>query len=163
MAGFFRRNPEFEVSALTGDELEAAADLHHARFFHPWSADEIHNLLSQAPVFGFVMHQTNAWIGSPLAGFVLARAVADEAEILTICVAEGFSRAGIGWRLMVAALQEAGVRGAEFMLLEVDAINQPAIGLYRKLGFVEVGRRKAYYAHEDGSRSSALVMRRELG
>ena len=53
--------------------------------------------------------------------------------------------------------------GAEAMLLEVSAENAAALSLYRKLGFVEVGRRKAYYTHDDGTRTTALVMRRDLG
>ena len=93
---------------------------------------------------------------------MLARAAAGEAEILTIGVDERFARAGLGWRLMLAALREAKMRGAEDIFLEVDEVNAAARGLYAKLGFVKVGERKAYYAGADGSRSTALVLRRDL-
>ena len=63
---------------------------------------------------------------------------------------------------MQAALLEARMRGAENIFLEVDETNIAACRLYDKLGFAKVGERKAYYAAADGSRSTALVMRRDL-
>lgn len=98
----------------------------------------------------------------PLGGFVLAREVAGEAEILTVAVADKFARAGLGWRLMQSAIREAMMRGAETMFLEVDNNNASALGLYRKLGFKTVAERKAYYTAKDGTKSTALVMRRDL-
>ncbi len=88
--------------------------------------------------------------------------MAGEAEILTIAVSDKVARFGLGWRLMQAALREAKGRGGEAMFLEVDDGNQAALGLYRKLGFEKAGERPAYYTDENGRRSSALVMRRDL-
>lgn len=160
---FFWRNPEFEFFPLEDEHLGLAAEVHRKCFSHAWSAGELHKLTGHRPVFGFIMRQTNRIVRPPASGFVLSRVAFDESEILTICVDPQFQRCGIGWRLMTAAMREAKARGALHMLLEVDAQNQPAVGLYRKLGFAEVGRRKAYYAQDDGSKSTALVMRRDLG
>ena len=96
------------------------------------------------------------------AGFVLARAVAGESEILSIGIDQRFEGLGLGWRLMQAAIREARMRDAEAMFLEVDEDNARARRLYEKLGFVKVGERKAYYADAQGVRSAALVMRRDL-
>ena len=63
---------------------------------------------------------------------------------------------------MQATLREAEQRGAEEMFLEVEAANMPAVRLYRKLEFLTVAERPAYYEGEGGQRSSALVMRRNL-
>ena len=161
LSDYFTRKPAFEIFPLEKDDAGIAATLHQARFAKPWGEDEFQSLLSQEPVFGFLALREGA-SGRIAGGFVLARVTAGEAEILTIGVDERFGRAGLGWRLMLAALREAKMRGAEDIFLEVDEGNAAARGLYVKLGFAKVGERKAYYAAADGSRSTALVMRRDL-
>lgn len=163
MLKYFTAAPEFDIIAMEGADCAAVAALHASRFPLPWGEDEFASLFSQETVYGFIAMQTNAWAGRPVAGFVLARAVAGEAEILTVAVSERHGRAGLGWRLMRAAMSEANLRGATEMFLEVDSANRAAISLYAKLGFVKVGERAAYYQGADGARSTALVMRRDLG
>ena len=51
--------------------------------------------------------------------------------------------------------------GAEQLFLEVRVSNVPAQGLYRKLGFVEISRRKGYYP-TNGGREDAIVMQKAL-
>ncbi|HEY8613806.1 MAG TPA: GNAT family N-acetyltransferase, partial [Roseomonas sp.] len=93
--------------------------------------------------------------GEPPDGFVFARAMAGEAEILTLAVDPGARRRGLGGALLTAAVTEAGRRGAEVLFLEVSEANAPARALYARAGAMEVGRRRRYYA--DGS--DALVLR----
>ena len=160
---YFTRRTEFDIFPLEEADLIAAAALHRQRFASPWSDGELHSLLVQDTVFGFVARQSNAY-GRPLTGgFVLSRVAAGEAEILTIGVDPRFARLGLGWRLMRAALREARDQAAEAVFLEVDETNVAAIGLYRKLGFVDVGKRRAYYQGAGGTRTAALVMRLDLG
>ncbi|MBB4953050.1 ribosomal-protein-alanine N-acetyltransferase [Agrobacterium vitis] len=159
----FSRKAEFEIIAMDSDDCHDVAELHAQRFARPWNDGEFVSLLLQPNSFGFVVRQTNALMFKPqLSGFVLAREVAGEAEILTIAVHDKAARCGLGWRLMQAAMREARARGGETMFLEVDDGNLSAIGLYRKLGFDKVGERPAYYADASGHRSSALVMQRDL-
>jgi ribosomal-protein-alanine N-acetyltransferase len=54
------------------------------------------------------------------------------------------------------------MRRAEALFLEVDETNRPAIALYKRFGFRQVGRRPNYYSSADGSSAGALVMRRDL-
>ncbi|MGF6254003.1 GNAT family N-acetyltransferase [Ensifer sp. LBL] len=159
---YFTRRTEFDIFPLEEADLIAAAALHRQRFASPWSDGEIHALLVQETVFGFVARQTNGSFRPAFGGFVLSRAVAGEAEILTIGVEPRYARSGLGWRLMQAAMREALVKGSEALFLEVDETNQPAIGLYRKLGFNKVGERRAYYHDKAGQRTAALVMRLDL-
>ena len=161
LSDYFTRKPVFEIFPLETADAGLAAALHQLRFPQPWNDGEFHSLLSQEPVYGFLALKEGA-LGRMAGGFVLARAMAGEAEILTIGVDLRFARAGLGWRLMQAALREARMRGADDIFLEVDEVNHAARGLYGKLGFIKAGERKAYYAAADGSRSSALVMRRDL-
>lgn len=138
-----------------------AAKLHDGAFQRGWSDGEFASLLSQPAVFGFLAVDP-ARPRAQAAGFVLVREAASEAEILSIAVNGSARRAGLGWRLMQAAMREAAQRGAEDMFLEVDESNAAAIALYRKLGFSKVGERSAYYAHDGADRTAAWVMRRSL-
>jgi ribosomal-protein-alanine N-acetyltransferase len=147
---------------MTVDDCVEMSELHGQRFPRRWSDGEFQNLLLQGGVFGFAARQINAFFSKPMAGFVLTREAAGEAEILTVAVSEKFGRQGLGWRLMQAALREASARGAESMFLEVEAANAAAVTLYGKLGFITVGERPAYYKWADGTRSAALVMSRVL-
>ena len=126
-----------------------ALALIHARAFPPgerWGADAIALQLGLPGAFG--------WI-SPGGGMILARVAADEAEILTLAVEAAAQRRGIGGALLGCTIETAYRRGAISMFLEVAEWNRAALALYAQHGFVEVGRRRAYYA----GRADALVLR----
>ena len=56
-------------------------------------------------------------------------------------------------------MQRTARKGARTMTLEARLSNEPALGLYRKLGFKEGGIRRGYYT-DNGE--DALVMWTEL-
>lgn len=116
---------------------EALAVLHEAAFpDDPWPGSAFAALLDNPTTFGFL---------DPAGGLVIARAVAGEAEILTIGVAPPARRRGLARALLAAALAAARARGAETVFLEVEADNAAAIALYRAAGFIAAGRRRDYY------------------
>jgi ribosomal-protein-alanine N-acetyltransferase len=133
------------------DDAAALAHLHAAAFERPWSAMEIHQLLSTGAA-GAVACE---------AGFILWRTAGGEAEILTLAVDPAHRRAGLGRALTLAALKAAAEGGSKVMFLEVAADNPAAIGLYEKVGFASAGVRKAYYVRAGGF-ADALVLRRVL-
>jgi ribosomal-protein-alanine N-acetyltransferase len=94
-------------------------------------------------------------------GFILVRIVADEAEVLTFCVAEGVRRGGLGSALLEEACNIVQRRGGVQIFLEVSQDNLAALTLYRKCGFAEVGRRAAYY-RQGSLAADALVMRKPI-
>ena len=134
---------------------EALAALHRRVFLtpRPWSEAEFTALLADPTVFLLAEPQ----------GFLLGRAVAGEAEILTLAVAPEARRQGIGARLVQAFLSEAAVRAADRAFLEVAADNAAALALYRGAGFAEAGRRRGYFLTPEGSRLDALVLVRAAG
>ena len=136
------------------------ADLHGLSFARAWSEMEVEALLLDKAVTA-----DGAFAGSPagLAGFVLTRLAADEAEILSVTVTPRSRGVGVASRLMRRHLATLRDRGVRLLFLEVAAGNEPALALYRRLGFTEVGRREAYYGAVGGARSDALVMRLPLG
>jgi ribosomal-protein-alanine N-acetyltransferase len=100
--------------------------------------------------------------GRPI-GFSLARAVADEAELLLVAVDPRQRGQGTGGRLVERAMEAARTRGAVKMHLEVRAGNAPARKLYAKSGFQDVGIRPAYYLGSGRERFDAVTMSRQLG
>jgi ribosomal-protein-alanine N-acetyltransferase len=158
---FLRSKRDYSIARLTTNDTGAIALLHREDFARPWSDDEFTSLLAQDTVFGFTVLETGRASAGPV-GFVLARLAAGEGEILTVVVARAHRRHGLGWQLMDAVLRELHAERAEALFLEVDETNLPALHLYRRLGFREVGKRPGYYQTGRGERSGALVMRRDL-
>lgn len=88
-------------------------------------------------------------------GFLVARQTApDEREILNVAVSRNVRGSGLGTALLQQLLTSKRVPGDIF--LEVRESNVAARRLYERLGFVEVGRRGAYY---DDPVETAIIMR----
>ncbi len=158
---FLSRSTEFAVERLAVEDARHLPAIHREDFVRPWSGGEFETLIAQPPVFGFGAWRVGHRAEAP-AGFVLARLAAGEGEILTIAVARAWRRHGLGRELMEAVLRHLHGERAEVLFLEVDETNQPAIALYRRLGFAEVARRPAYYDRPGETKTAALVMRRDL-
>ena len=77
-------------------------------------------------------------------GYGLVRAVLDEGCLEKIAVDPAWRRQGVAAELLAAFLR-FGRAHLAFLTLEVRASNTPAVALYQKLGFQEVGRRRNYY------------------
>jgi ribosomal-protein-alanine N-acetyltransferase len=113
----------------------------------PWEAGTFVSLLTQ-PGMSAVIDDRG--------GFLVLRTILDEAEIITLGVTA--PRQGIARGLMHAAITRAAGQGVTKIHLEVAEQNHPACALYAELGFIQTGRRRAYYA--DGT--SALTLTLEI-
>ncbi|MEP3846169.1 MAG: GNAT family N-acetyltransferase [Paracoccaceae bacterium] len=127
----------------------------HAKCFpqRAWSVAEFESLSNQN---GCIIQST-----PENTGFVLARSVLDEAEILTIAVDPAFRRRGHG-RFLMQTLSDQLVElspPCPTLFLDVSANNIPAYNLYIQLGFVETGRRKGYYRDKAGQTADAVLMK----
>lgn len=106
-----------------------------------WSVDAWRAELRQA--------DRRAWVarhGGMVVGAALFQVVAETADLHRIVVDPGYRRAGLARQLMAAGLSWAADEGATRVVLEVRPDNQGAVELYRGLGFVEISRRRDYYA-----------------
>jgi ribosomal-protein-alanine N-acetyltransferase len=92
-------------------------------------------------------------------GFVVARQVAEEAEILNLAVHLLRRRKGEGGELLKAAMQELLGRQVRRVFLEVRESNTAAIAFYSKHGFYKTGIRASYYRNPE---EAAIVMERKL-
>lgn len=132
----------------------ALAALHAAVFTvpRPWSADEFSSFLNDGISFLLVED----------GGFLLGRAIAGEAELLTLAVEPDRQRQGIGARLVAGFIAQARARGATQAYLEVAANNVAAVAVYQRAGFAKVGQRRGYYTDLDGRKIDALVFAHPL-
>jgi ribosomal-protein-alanine N-acetyltransferase len=135
-------------------DAAALARLHAACFTAPppWSAGEIAGALA-AP---------GAFLLEGPGGFLIGRALAGEAEVLTLAVDPARRRQGTGRALLDRFLQEAAARGAESAFLEVAEDNAAARALYAAAGFRPAGRRRGYARRPDGAAVDALILTRPV-
>jgi ribosomal-protein-alanine N-acetyltransferase len=120
----------------------------------PWDAATLERILALAGGFGYL-----AWQGDTPVGFILARDLAGDVEVLSVGVLPRWRRRGIGRALIDAVVANAERDGLGSIVLEVATENAAARALYAAFGFVQVGRRPGYYC-QTGGRTDALILRR---
>ena len=145
------------IRAATEADNPALAALHSVGFEEHWSAGAMQDLQAMPGAFALIAEED----GAPR-GFVLARSVAGEAEILSIGVHPVVRGRGLGRALLTAAAARAASMAATTLFLEVAVDNRPALGLYTALGFQQTGRRKGYYARAGRPAADALILRVDL-
>ncbi len=141
------------LRAAVRSDGKLLAALNEACLQQAWEPHFFEQVLQSPGGFGLI-----AEANGTAAGFALARAVADEAEILAIGVIRAFRRNGIGRRLLRETTIRATELGASTLFLEVAEGNQPARNLYENHGFRIMGKRKDYYE----GREDALLLRTVL-
>jgi ribosomal-protein-alanine N-acetyltransferase len=102
-----------------------------------------------------------ATLGGEVVGFALARAVFEEAELLLIATHPDFRRRGVGRKLLDSVIAWAKSKSSKLVFLEVREDNK-ALELYFSVGFIQVGRREAYYRGLEDACFAALTLRHEI-
>ena len=150
------RTEPVTLGPLTYADADRCAEL-EAQLFDgddPWPAVAFERELRSK-----TNHYVGARCGDTLVGYAgisrLGRVAPFEHEVHTIGVDPAYQGKGIGRRLLDALLDfaDGGV-----VFLEVRTDNEAAIGLYRSMGFEQIGLRKRYYRV---SGADAYTMRRE--
>lgn len=145
-----------KLRAAAAEDAERLASVHARAFDASWTAPDIARLMQIMGGFALVAEEDD------VIGFILARTMGGEAEILTLAVAPWARRKGVAAALVEATATRARALGAGALFLEVAADNQAARGVYRRAGFEEAGLRRAYYARSGAPAMNALVLRRVL-
>ncbi|MCI7369622.1 MAG: ribosomal protein S18-alanine N-acetyltransferase [Firmicutes bacterium] len=145
----------FEIADVSLEHIAEINELEKLCFSLPWSRQA---LISQLPDD---MHMFIAAIGDDgqVLGYVGMMYVLDEGYISNVAVSPEHRRLGIADTLINALIDRANEKDLSFVTLEVRKSNVPAIELYIKNGFSEVGRRKNYYTKPT---EDAILMTRFL-
>ena len=141
------------IENMTADRVSQVAELEKLCFSDPWSENSVASEL---------MNPLSYWLvaldGDRLLGYVGSQTVVGETDMMNIAVHPEYRRRGVAEKLILALVE--GLKGMEShcLTLEVRASNVPAIALYEKLGFAQVGLRKNYYRNP---MEDALILRKE--
>ena len=142
-----------EILKMTGDHAGKIAQLETVCFSTPWSENSVGEELK---------NPLSLWLlaveGETLLGYVGSQTVMGETDMMNVAVDPDYRRQGLGEKLVLALVEALRERDSHCLTLEVRASNAPAIALYEKLGFAQVGRRPNYYRNP---KEDALILRKE--
>ena len=141
------------IVLMDESHVAAIAELEKRCFNDPWSEKSIATELTS---------KLSCWLvameGETLVGYVGSQSVLGESDMMNIAVHPEHRRKGIAEALVTSLVMELTARGNHSLMLEVRPSNTPAITLYEKLGFTQVGRRPNYYRNP---KEDALILRKE--
>ncbi|MDP1644653.1 MAG: ribosomal protein S18-alanine N-acetyltransferase [Thiobacillus sp.] len=140
------------MRAMTQADVDAVLAIEQAVQRFPWTRGNFIDVLES----GYVC-RVNETDSGEIRGYAILMMAADEAELLSIGVAQAEQRKGLGRAMLGEILGAARERNLQRVFLEVHSSNVAAIALYRSAGFSEIGARRDYYRNADGC-EDALVM-----
>ena len=145
----------YTIVPMDRGHISQMAELERQCFSAPWSeemlAEELYN-----PQASFIVAQRG---DGEVLGYAGLHVVLDEGYVANVAVRPDCRQQGIASALLGVFLRFARANGLAFLTLEVRASNDPAIQLYMKHGFTQVGRRKNYYTKPD---EDAILMTLEF-
>lgn len=143
-----------EYRRMTEEDIPQIVEMEKAYFSDPWSSFAFQSELK---------NPFSVWIVAvdqgKVAGYVGSQTVIDSSDMMNIAVAESYRRQGVAQMLIEKLIDELKERQSMYLLLEVRVSNTPAISLYEKMGFQQIGLRPKYYHNP---REDAYILRKEL-
>ena len=150
-------NAHLQVRPMSVNDLDQVARIEAAAYegsaHTPWTRNQFYDELSQPGRSWWVTHDQGV-----ITGFAGGQLAGSDFEITEVVVAADHRRRGIASRLLARVTYDAQMLNASTASLEVADGNDPALALYRRLGFQQVGRRPGYYP----GGADALIMRATL-
>jgi len=147
----------FTIAPMSLEDIPGVMEIENQSFPIPWIESSFRYELLENPYASLFVGRSRA---SPLVvTFACVWIVDQEMKINNIAVHPRVRSQGVGTRFLRFLLDYASSQGCREVTLEVRPSNDAALALYRKAGFIPVGRRKQYYTdtHED-----AIVMWRRI-
>ncbi len=105
-----------------------------------WTEAQLREELESSHAFLFCCE-----LNGRVIGFCDVHVVADDAHINELCIEPTSRRQGAAHAMMRHAIGLCDALGCSVLSLEVRSKNEPAIALYEKCGFEQVGIRKRFY------------------
>lgn len=145
---------EREVVLLDESSIDDVIELEKACFAYHWTREQFQLGLKDGAYVVLGVRD-----GEALAGYIAFSVIADEMEILNLAVDPARRRQGIGTALLKCAFDICKIRGVTRSFLDVKESNDPALHLYKKFGYFQIGTRKRYYPD---TKEDALLFRHDF-
>lgn len=143
-----------EIITMILDDLEQMKDTLYSDFDNFWSYNILKQELENKNTTYIVAKENNEVVG-----FAGISTCLDEATLNNIVVKKSCRGRGIGGELLESLIDLCGDLHMRTFTLEVDTENAPAIHLYEKFGFKNLGIRKKYY---NGSRDAYIMTKSDF-
>ncbi len=132
-----------EIKKLEKNMIEDVFEIEKT-FFDLKTNQSILDSFDSENLFYFVL-----FLNKKVAGFLECSVVLDEAELFEIAIKEEFQGKKLSLELMNYFIDFCKERNVSTIFLEVNTLNNKAISLYEKFGFIRYGVRKKYYGDND--------------
>lgn len=142
------------ISDMREADLDAIERIAEGAFDPPWTRRGFEDELARSVARCRVARESRE---DPVLAYAIWWSIADEQQLLTIASAPQARRRGLARALLLDMIAEGEANGVTECFLEVRAGNEPAIALYRSLGWQPQDTRAAYY--DDGEDALVMVRR----
>lgn len=139
------------IRRMTLEDIPEVVEIENQCFSQPWSEKSFQDSLTREDTIFLVCVEDDLAgeeeVMSRVTGYIGLYLSFEEASVTNVAVSPSFRKKGYGEALVTAAKEAVREAGAECIFLEVRQSNEPAISLYKKLDFEELGIRKKFYEH----------------
>lgn len=129
-----------EITEMTLEDLEQMKNTLYSDFDNFWSYNVLKQELENDKTKYIIAKEKNEVVG-----FAGISVIFDEATLNNIVVKKSCREKGIGGEMLETLIDLCSDMNLKTFTLEVNVENTPAIKLYEKFGFKNLGVRKKYY------------------
>lgn len=135
---------------MTEEDIVFVSRIEEECFSMPWKPDDFKEMIERDNMTYVV-----ALFGNEIIGGAGLRCIVGDGEITNVAITEKYRGRGFSRPMLEALIKKGEEMACEAFTLEVRVSNEPAIRLYKSLGFVEEGVRPGFYEHP---REDALIL-----
>jgi len=139
-----------EICEMTESDIEAVSKIEEECFSMPWKPDDFKDMIERDNMTYVVLK-----IDGQVAGGAGLMCIVGDGDITNVAISEKYRGRGYSKPMMEALIKKGCELGCTAFTLEVRVSNEPAIRLYKSLGFTEEGIRPGFY---EKPREDALIM-----
>jgi ribosomal-protein-alanine N-acetyltransferase len=156
MSNSFLSEQTVNAQLALAKDIDSIVQLQLEEGYNSWTKLQVAKLIADQTVLVCVNNHSGKVFACVFFSVVL-----DEAELLNIAVHSDFKQQGIATTLMEELISRLRKKAVVSIFLEVAVNNKPALILYTKFDFKQVGVRRAYYKRKNQN-YDALVLHMSL-